>query len=80
METSKIYVYLLDEGTDCWRPVQAAGLGADRYRIVSENDDPEDEHWQFTTGDVVRCMERQLSGGRHLVAIEKLVDTTTAEP
>ena len=71
-----IYVYLNDEGTGCWRPVEAVHLGKDEYRIVSENTDPEDEHWQFLTNDVVRCEERQLLGGvrptRCIVAVEKI--------
>lgn len=63
-----IYVYLLNEGTDAWRPIEAEPLGDDRYRIISVNPDPEDEHWQFRTGDIVRCAERLLSGGQALVA------------
>jgi hypothetical protein len=41
--TETIYVRLLDEGVDVWRPVSAETLGEGRYRIVSENTDPEDE-------------------------------------
>jgi hypothetical protein len=67
-----IYVYLLDEGTDVWRPVEAVHVGEDRYRIMSVNVDPEDERWQFSTGDVVRCSRRALSGGPALVAHERV--------
>jgi hypothetical protein len=69
-DLTTVYVYLLDEGVDVWRPVQARGLGDDRYQLVSVNSDPDDEHWEFNTGDVVRCEIRQLSGGHALVAFE----------
>ena len=67
-----IYVYLLDEGVDVWRPVEAVHLGADRYRITSVNVDRSDEHWQFSTGDIVRCSRQVLSGGPALVAHERV--------
>ena len=69
----QIYVALLDEGTDVWRPVRAISAGYDVYTIISENQHPEDEHWQFQTGDVVRCKLKTFSGGcKGLVAVEKV--------
>ena len=66
---SKIYVYLLDEGTDVWRPVDAEALGENVYKIVgSPRDDT--ENWEFPTGSVVRVEPRELSGGEALVAVE----------
>jgi hypothetical protein len=65
-----IYMYLLDEGTEVWRPVGAKHLGGDRYQVISKNPDPDDEKWEFSTGDVVRCKVRPLSGGEKLVAYE----------
>jgi len=69
---AKIYVYLLDEGTDVWRPVDAIQVGDATYEIVGRNGDPEDEHWEFDTGDLVRCEQRALSGGMHIIAVERL--------
>lgn len=66
--TETIYVALRDEGTDVWRPVEAEPCGADQFRIVSANPDPEDEQWEFPSGAVVRCERRKLSGGLRLVA------------
>ncbi len=63
-----IYVYLLDEGTDCWRPVSAEHLRDDVYRIKGEPPDPEDEKWEYLPGAVVRCRQQKLSGGDCLVA------------
>ena len=67
----QIYVYLLDEGTDSWRPVDAEHMEGLVYRIISNAPDPELENWEFTTGDVVVCERRTLSGGECLVAVSK---------
>jgi hypothetical protein len=65
-----VHIYLLNEGTDVWRPVDAEHISGNRYRITGSNADPEDEQWQFQTGDVVRCELRCLSSGNRLVAVE----------
>ena len=70
-----IYVYLLDENIDTWRPVEAEHLGGDRYRITSVNASPEDEHWQFNNGDVVRCSNRVLLAGLAVVAYERIEES-----
>lgn len=70
-----IYVYLLDQGTHVWRAVEAVPLENDTYWIVSENPHPDDEQWQFTKGDVVRCVHKTLHGTKPrecLVAVEKV--------
>ena len=66
-----IYVALLDEGIDVWRPVAAEVLGDGVFRIVSENAEPADEHWEFPPGCAVRCEERRLSDGLCLVAVAR---------
>lgn len=71
----EIYVYLLAEGTHVWRPVQAEKLSDNLFRIISINPNPEDENWQFSAGDIVKCEERILSNSnpiKCLVAIEKI--------
>ena len=83
-DTQEIHVYLLDEGTDVWRPVDGQSLGQGAFRIVSQNPHPEDEKWQFATGDVVRCEIKELMDGAarvaRLVAVEKIEAHGTAEP
>lgn len=64
-----IYVELLDEGTPTWRPVEAERVADGLYRIVSENPDPEDEHWRYPSGSLVRCEQKELSGGQVTVAV-----------
>lgn len=69
-----IYMPLLDEGVSVWRPVEAAREVDGSFRIVSVNDDPEDEHWRFSTGELVRCEMRALSDRTALVAVARWSD------
>lgn len=71
LETTTVYVYLLDENVDVWRPVDAVPVGASYYRIVTENNALDDERWEFTTGETVRCEIRPLWGGTCLVAVSR---------
>jgi hypothetical protein len=65
-----VYVKLLDEGTDVWRPVPAEDLGQRQYRMLpTDNYDPDDEAWEFLPGTVTICEPRQLSDGVYLVAV-----------
>jgi hypothetical protein len=56
-----IYLPLLNEGTDCWRPVEAEQVGTNSYRILEIQ--PEDEDWPVRTGDVVTCKPHRFSDG-----------------
>jgi hypothetical protein len=67
----QIYVALLDEGTDVWRPVQAEHLSSNVYRILSQSYDRQIESWQFEPGDVVLCEMIESSEGRILAATRK---------
>lgn len=68
-QVQSIYVRLLDEGVECWRPVDAILVRPGIFRIASPPPDPEDEHWEFSSGQHVACEERELDGARHLVAV-----------
>lgn len=64
-----IYVRLLNEGTDVWRPIEAEPLPDGRYKIVSEM--PPDEDWAVPPGAVVECRRKVLKeGGICLEAME----------
>lgn len=56
-----IYMPLLDEGTDVWRPVEATQVTASTYRI--EGPVPPEEIWAFPPGSIVRCAARTFTGG-----------------
>jgi hypothetical protein len=71
IEKRTIYVELMEEGTPCWRPVDAEYLGNEIYRIVGQK--PEDEIWAFSAGDVVKCKLKAFQEGRpELVAHERI--------
>jgi len=57
MDRTKIFVRLLGESIDCWRPVDAIQNG-DQYEIVGPEPDAAEE-WEFQVGEVVRCRSRE---------------------
>jgi hypothetical protein len=69
-ERDTIYVALLDEGLDVWRPVEAQKLSPDRYLIVEQDYDPGIERWEFEPGTVVRCRKEKRNGRQILLATE----------
>jgi hypothetical protein len=66
-----IYVALLDEGIDVWRPVEAQKVAPDSYLIVDQDYDPRIERWEFEPGAIVRCHKESRDGREILVATEK---------
>jgi hypothetical protein len=62
-----IYVELLDEAVEVWRPVVATIERAGVYRLPVEQ--PADEKWAFPPGSRVRCEARELEDARQLVAV-----------
>lgn len=71
--TETIYIALRNLGPDALRPVQAVRRANETFLIVSRNDDPEDEDWQFASGTLVNCEQRQLPTGTILVATRQVV-------
>jgi hypothetical protein len=67
--TSTIYVRLLGEGTEVFRPVPARLLpGSKGVLEGQEIFDSDAEDWEFPPGSIVHVEERILSGERVLVA------------
>ena len=64
-ERVTLYVRLLDEGTEVYRPVQAQAVDADRYRVLGPI--PKTETWEFQPGDIVAVKVQALSGGEQRV-------------
>ena len=52
---------LLREGTDCWRPVRAAQIGQDIFKILDHI--PADESWAFAPDSRVRCKSHVFASG-----------------
>jgi hypothetical protein len=62
-EPVTIFVALLDEGVDVWRPVQARPLDGGHFRIIGVEADTSDEAWQFPAGAIVKCVNKQFADG-----------------
>ena len=74
-QTTTIFVRLLDEGTDVWRPVDAIQNDSNTFEIVSEKPDQEDETREFVQGQKVTCKEAlSQEGDVILVAVALAVD------
>lgn len=67
-----IYMQLLDEGTDVWRPVEATQVADENYRI--EGEVPEEEVWEFAPGSAVRCEWKTFSEGKQGLTAVSAVD------
>ena len=80
METddlTEIYVNVSDQEYSC-SPVQARHLHGNLYQIVSENTD--NQRWEFTTGDRVRCMRRRFEDGQvQMLAYARVESETIVE-
>jgi hypothetical protein len=63
-----IFVRLLDEGVDVWRPVQAELQSDSSYRIVIQPYNRDIEEWEFGPGEEVVCELIDSSDGPILAA------------
>lgn len=62
MDAEVIYMRLLDEGTDAWRPVSARPVRPGVYRVLDH--EAEGESWEFAPGELVRVGRQTFSDGR----------------
>jgi hypothetical protein len=63
-------VRLLDDGTACARPTEGEQLADGIFRMLPTPDyDPENEHWEFPPGTIVRIEKRESANGRYLLAV-----------
>lgn len=69
---TKIYVAMVDEGVDVWRPVEARHINGNIYQITEQNDASDLEKWRFNYGETVACKMITVSEGRILAAVEKV--------
>jgi hypothetical protein len=66
--STEIFVSLLDEAVDVWRPVQAEHLHRNVYKIVEQPYERAIEAWRFEPGDKVVCELIPSSDGEILAA------------
>ena len=68
--TDQIFVKLLDEGLNVYRPIQAEKVANDIYRIPPNLDPGQlGEEWEFPRGATVVCRPRDTSDGKILAAV-----------
>ena len=65
-----IYIRLMDESVDVWRPVSARQVGGEIYIIDANAALPRGEAWEFTPGPRVRCQWRTFAEGEGFAAVE----------
>ncbi len=65
-----IYIKLLDEGTEVYRPVKALKIEEGIFKILENQ--PEDELWEFKAGELVVCDYKKLEGEIFLVATKNV--------
>ena len=69
MKLTQVHVRLLDEGTECWRPVSAKAVEGGVFKILGIV--PAGETWEFPPASLVHCKDKVFSdGSRGLVAYE----------
>ncbi len=73
METV-IYMPLLGEGTDCWRPVRAVQVAQDLFEVVDQISPG--ESWAFAPRSRLRCRKHAFSiGDFGLIAFEYAIES-----
>lgn len=76
-EYSVVYVPLLGEGVDVWRPVPAMPMVIDGQQafilLRPAGYDTADEDWEYLPGMIVRCYQKNRDGDSWLVAANQVV-------
>lgn len=74
-ETVTVFVRLLDEGTDAWRPVQAMQLSEATFQLC-DTPTPADERWAFGPGELVVAEHQTRKGWPEdaLIVVARAVD------
>lgn len=73
-EPCQIYVRLIDEVVDVWRPVEAEPLHGESYTISEQPYDRATEAWEFEPGDIVVAELIESSDGLILAARRLISD------
>ena len=76
-DMTRVYVRLLGEGTQVYRPAPATPVGADTVLLLEpEGYDAGDEEWEFTPGTAVRVECQVLEGVDVFVAVSAVPRTS----
>jgi hypothetical protein len=69
IERTAVYVGLIGEGTDVWRPTSAYRLTEAVYVLSNENFDTETEAWAIAPGSLITVTNQQTRAGFIPVAV-----------
>jgi hypothetical protein len=70
---TRIFVKLLAEGTECWKPIDANAIGDGVFEVLGIV--AAGEAWDFAPGARVRCKPKKFAdGSTGLVATQLSVD------
>ena len=68
---ARVYVRLLNEGTEVFRPTFAAELGEGLFKLIATPDyDPENEEWEILPNATVRIKTHHGPSGAFPLAVE----------
>ena len=71
MNVIQVYVKLLNEGTEVFRPTSALEVEKGWFRMLATPDyDPENEQWEFLPGQIVCVEQRRGLSGEFPLAVE----------
>ena len=70
-KVEEIYVFLIGEKVDVWRPVKAEKIQEGIYRILEQPYNRDVERWEFEPGDTVICEYVNSEEGKILSATKK---------
>jgi hypothetical protein len=62
---SQIFIKLIDEGIEVYRPVDAELIEENIYRILKTNHNCKNsalEEWEFLPNDIVECKTKKMKG------------------
>jgi hypothetical protein len=69
----EIFVRLLNEGTDVWRPTTGRRVDNMVFEVLPTPEyEYQDEDWEFVPGTIVECEEQQRGEDRIVVAVRQV--------
>lgn len=72
MSIKEIYIKLLDEGVEVYRPTKGEEIGQNIFKVLPTDDyDPDDETWEFLPNSKVKCIIEERDGRSILIAKEE---------
>lgn len=76
---NEIYIKLLEEGTDVYRPVISESISENIYVVGQKMNN--EEQWEFEPFDIVEVQEHKFQDGTiSLVAIKKCLEQNKVAP